>query len=130
MRLDHTMTATSSARPLWTCCRSLLVLGCLLGSYVPCSAANAPAALEPSRFEITQSTLREATARAAEFLHRRIVLKLYPSDPAHKTKVSLSMVTQEPDDLLNALTAAFGLRWLDGMKPGEVVFVNKQDYQG
>src|SRR5262245_22345903 len=65
------------------------------------------------RFEVSEASLSEAAGKAARVLDYRIVINLNPGHPARKTRVSLSMPVSEPNDLLNALAAAYGLRWLD-----------------
>lgn len=126
----HSAVLTALSGPFFRTSRHpLLILSIIFGLHI-CCAASPAATQEPSKFEITQATLREAAARAADVLHCRVALELYPSNPAHKARVSLSMAVKEPGDLLTALAAAFGVRWLDGSKPGEVVFVDKQEYEG
>jgi hypothetical protein len=75
-------------------------------------------------------TLREAAKQAGEVTGRRIVLNILPGHPAHKRQVTLTMPAGDADDVLTALAAAYGLRWIPGGDPGQVLLIDRQDYEG
>jgi hypothetical protein len=79
---------------------------------------------------IEHSSLREASARASQLLGIHIILGIDRSHKAYRLKNSLEMPASDRNDVLNALSASYGLRWISGPKANEVTLLDKRNYWG
>jgi len=107
---------------------ALLVALCCTALQSRSHAGPVPSSRAP-RFEIVDASVQAAVAKASSLLGKRIVLSVSPSHPSRRAQVSLSMPVGEPNDLLNALASAYGLRWMSGHKAQEVRLVGKDEYR-
>ena len=131
MSFSHTLSRHSA--------RSLVLLGTGLALGVAAltfiagrtsAAANTAAPSPLIRFTAEAITLRDAAENASKALGVPVILGIEASHPAHRRTVSLKMTTDEPDDVLNAVSCAFGLRWLWTGDHTKVRLVDKEHYRG
>lgn len=101
----------------------------VLASRGPGDSEAGGARKDPTRFEAAQLRLVDAAERVSRLLRVQVVLGLSPGHPARAASVSLSMPVQEPADLLNAVSAAYGLRWVHGPGAGRITLLDKKQYR-
>jgi hypothetical protein len=102
--------------------RTLTLIGCLsLFLVVPASAGEV--------FAARNLTLREVAPLVGKATGKSVILGIDGSSPAHKIRATLVMPVEEENDLLNAVSAAYGLRWVTAPKDGSVTLVSKKTYR-
>lgn len=109
---------------VWYAVAAILALCCLVAP-----GRSGLAADEPGRFEVVKARLADAAPRVAKLLGVKVVIALEERHPARGLTATLSMPVTEPNDLLNAVAAAYGLRWVRAVEK-EIRFVSKREYRG
>jgi len=79
---------------------------------------------------IREALLVSAAETTGRALGVRVRLEVPANHPARGRRVSLTMTADEPADALNAVSAAYGLRWIAGAADGrEVILVDKERFR-
>lgn len=117
--------------PGLTCAAAAALLAATtLAGVLRAGAAPASAGAPVYSISFSDAPLADAVTLAEASLKTKIFLFLDQSDPSRKKRVTLTMSANEPEDMLNVLASAYGLRWLSGPKPEQVRLVSKRHYRG
>ncbi len=123
------MNATKSVRfsPLGAVCMGIVFVLC---QHLPGGAA--PAKSRSPVFEADGLLLVQAERRLEELLGYTIELRVQPDDAARRARPTLKLTVGDPQDLLNVVTSAYGVRWLwlTTTDPIRIAFISKRDYLG